>query len=107
MTLSWAPPDSDGGASIQGYVVERKEPYSSKWTPVGKTDDTTFTVRGLKAGSQYEFRVAAENKAGVGAFSPSSPPTVAKEPYGKERTGRSSAPPGQSGHRPLPVCPSY
>ncbi|XP_038047568.1 titin-like [Patiria miniata] len=81
MTLSWKPPTEDGGAKIKGYVIEKKEPFSSKWSPVGNTEDTSFTVTGLKEGTEYEFRVAAENKAGMGAFSPTTAPTVAKEPY--------------------------
>ena len=83
MTLSWNPPTEDGGAKIKSYVIEKKEPFSTKWTAVGNTDDTTFTVTGLKEGNEYEFRVAAENKAGVGKFSPATPPTLAKKPYGK------------------------
>lgn len=83
MTLSWNPPEEDGGARIKGYIIQKKEPFSSKWTAVGSTDDTSFTVTGLKEGTEYEFRVAAENKAGTGKFSPATSPTVAKEPYGK------------------------
>ena len=82
MTLSWTPPEEDGGAKIKSYIIEKKEPFSSKWTAVGSTDDTSFTVTGLKEGTEYEFRVAAENKAGMGKFSPATPPTIAKEPYG-------------------------
>ena len=83
MTLSWKPPTEDGGAQIKGYIIEKKEPFSTKSTPVGKSEDTSFTATGLKEGTEYEFRVAAENKAGVGTFSPATQPTLAKEPYGK------------------------
>ena len=64
------------------YVVERREPLG-KWSQVASTPDTTCTVKGLKEGTEYEFRVAAENKAGLGDFGEASAPTVAKEPYGK------------------------
>ena len=44
--------------------------------------NTSFTVKGLKEDMVYEFRVAAHNKAGVGAFSNNSSPVKAQEPIG-------------------------
>lgn len=42
--------------------------------------ETTYTVKGLKEGLEYEFRVSAENKAGVGpASDPTSPVKVAEK----------------------------
>ncbi len=60
-----------------------KEPHSTRWVPVAETVDTEYTVTGLKDGANYEFRVAAENKAGVGKYSEATEPITAKEPYGK------------------------
>ena len=42
-----------------------------KWTVASKRDiaETKFTVKGLTQNETYEFRVSAENKAGVGAAS--------------------------------------
>ena len=69
-TLMWNPPTSDGGAEITNYVVEMKTGSSIKWTLVKKDiKDATFVVTGLKEETAYEFRVAAENKAGVGKAS--------------------------------------
>ncbi len=64
------------------YIIEKKEPFG-KWVQLAKTSDTSYKVKGLKEGQEYEFRVAAVNKAGVGSFSEATLPTVAKEPYGK------------------------
>ena len=41
------------------------------------------TVTGLKTGSEYQFRVSAENLAGIGKPSEPSTPLTAKVPYGK------------------------
>ncbi len=68
-SLSWSPPASDGGAPITNYVVEMKAKKDIKWKNVSKGQivaETEFTVPDLSEGVEYEFRVAAENKAGVG-----------------------------------------
>ena len=56
---------------------------SSRWLPASqniKVPETSFTVHELVEGTNYEFRVSAENKAGVGPPSPPSGPVTAKEP---------------------------
>ena len=85
MTVSWTPPQSDGGTPIIGYFVERKSDTSSRWVRVNKdlVSDTTLTVTDLTEKSEYQFRVYAENKAGVGPASEPSDKHVAKPPYGE------------------------
>jgi len=34
ITVSWEPPENNGGAPITGYEVERKEPKSNRWVKV-------------------------------------------------------------------------
>ncbi|XP_072180962.1 twitchin-like [Diadema setosum] len=81
-TLTWAAPSRDGGSPITGYIVERKDPYTARWSPVERVTDTTCRIPGLKEGNEYQFRVVAVNKAGQGAPSSSTEPRVAKAPYG-------------------------
>ena len=85
MTITWTPPESDGGSPLTGYVVERKEKTSSRWVRVTKetVTETTLTVTGLTEGSEYQFRVIAENLAGPGPASEPSDLQKAKLPFGK------------------------
>jgi hypothetical protein len=67
--VTWDPPASNGGATIQEYVVTR--------TPGGATETvegTTATVDLLTNGVEYGFAVAARNAAGLG---PASTPVTA------------------------------
>lgn len=64
--LKWAAPKSNGGAPITGYIIEKKEKFSSSWDEIHEThtSDCTAHVPGLKEGNVYQFRVRAVNKAG-------------------------------------------
>ena len=79
--MTWKPPKSDGGADITNYVVEHRIESGVKW--VRATDDkvaeTSYTVKGLKEDMVYEFRVSAENRAGVGPASDPTAPVTVKE----------------------------
>ena len=82
-TLTWEAPASDGGSPVTSYVIEKRDVSKSTWLSAGTCDkrDLTFTVRKLFEGTEYVFRVAAENKIGVGEFV-STKPVTAKLPYG-------------------------
>lgn len=82
MSLSWKEPRDDGGSKVKQYVVEMKEPFSSRWTSVTQTSDLEVTLDGLHTGTEYKFRVRAENKAGQGKPS-NEVEAVAKPPFGK------------------------
>ena len=85
MTLTWQPPESDGGSPITGYVLEKKSPNSGRWIRVSKSPikDTTFTLEDLPEGEELEFRVMAENTAGLSKPSACTDIIVAKNPYSK------------------------
>ena len=56
-----------------GYIVEKKK-MGGDWEKVNTFPSAgeKMTVPDLEEGEQYEFRVAAQNKAGTGPFSPPS-----------------------------------
>lgn len=80
MTVTWDPPLDNGGSSIQGYWLEKRERGAVYWGRVNRAPVTKPAVKGLQytilrliEGTQYQFRVAAQNAAGVG------PPSEATE----------------------------
>uniref|UniRef100_A0A0N5B5S6 Ig-like domain-containing protein n=1 Tax=Strongyloides papillosus TaxID=174720 RepID=A0A0N5B5S6_STREA len=72
VTLSWNQPTSDGGSTILGYCVEKKETTKSSWIFVDRTTQTNFTIKELKNNVKYDYRVSAENKFGTGSYLESS-----------------------------------
>ncbi|SFN39391.1 beta strand repeat-containing protein [Mycetocola miduiensis] len=66
--LSWSAPASDGGASIEGYLIEVAD-VDGSWGDPQQVDGTTTTVSGLENGREHRFRVAAVNAAGSGVWS--------------------------------------
>lgn len=84
--LTWNAPDKDGGSPVTNYVIEMKPSGTYKWLPVAPEEDITgnsFKVKDLIEGTEYEFRVAAKNKAGISQPSAASQPIIAREPIGK------------------------
>ena len=83
--LEWTPPRHDGGSPITGYVIEKRDTVSERWMKVTKAPlkELNFTVGDLIENTQYQFRVSAENKAGLGEPSEPSQIIKAKLPFGK------------------------
>lgn len=87
MTLSWDPPLNNGGSTIQGYWLEKRERGAVYWGRVNRAPVTRPSVKGLQytvlkliEGSEYQFRIAASNAAGVGPPSESSECRFALDP---------------------------
>ncbi len=67
VTISWNKPSSDGGGPITGYWVDKREKGSEKWirSNLKPLQSTAYNVPNLIENQEYEFRVFAENEAGL------------------------------------------
>lgn len=92
MTLTWYPPEDDGGSQVTGYIVERKEVRAERWVRVNKVPVTMTRYRstGLIEGLEYEHRVTAINVRGTGKPGRPSKPIVAMDPIGNTFLYKSS-----------------
>ena len=83
LTLNWKPPKDDGGEKINNYIVEKRKAGSKQWQKVSSfINSPSCNVRNLEPGTEYEFRVMAENMQGVSEPLETSEPILAKLPYG-------------------------
>ena len=85
VTLQWKPSPSDGNSPLTGYIIEKKEVSSNRWIRVEtvKPNVLTCVVPNLNEGSDYHFRVMAENKIGVSEPLTTSASIKAKSKFGK------------------------
>ena len=74
-TLQWTAPASDGGAAITNYRVNFSKD-GGDYVDYGSAAGTSTDVSDLVPGATYQFRIAAVNSVGVGAFSQPSAPLV-------------------------------
>lgn len=74
VTLSWKPPESDGGSPIKGYIIQIQDEGTSSWVRVNDPETlhptTEFTVPTLRELKRYRFRVIAVNDIGESDPSP-------------------------------------
>ena len=93
MTITWEPPLQNGGSSIQGYWLEKRERGAGIWGRVNRAPVTKPAVKGLEytvlrlnEGAEYQFRIRAQNAAGIGPPSEASPCQFAVDPRSKYST---------------------
>lgn len=84
VTVTWQPPEDDGGAKVKEYILEAKEATRTSWSRVATVSSvsTSYDVEKLKDKQEYVFRVSAVNSIGQ------SEPLVSDKvqltsPYGK------------------------
>jgi hypothetical protein len=51
-----------GGTGIEYYEVEKLDPETGLWVPVGRCTEPQMDVTGLTPGQEYKMRVKAVNK---------------------------------------------
>jgi len=70
---------------VTGYHVERCLATTDRWLKISKgaVTELKFTVSDLVEDNQYQFRISAENKVGVGPPSSPCPPFAAKDAFSK------------------------
>lgn len=74
VTLSWKPPEKDGGSPIKGYIIQIQDEGKSDWVRVNDPDTlhptTEFTVPSLRELKRHRFRIIAVNDIGESDPSP-------------------------------------
>ena len=64
--ISWEEPNDDGGGEITCYSVEKLDTAQTVWKMAcSSVTETSFNIPNLIKGTQYQFRVRAENRFGV------------------------------------------
>ncbi|CAF1001308.1 unnamed protein product [Adineta steineri] len=82
ITLQWTRPQSDGKNPVRGYLVEKKEKETDQCILVNRQPvaGAEYTVAGLVDGKEYEFCVAAVNRASPGEYAKAKGPIQARPP---------------------------
>ena len=95
--LSWAAPETDGGASISEFEIDMTSPDNTTRS-VYRGRDTECVVASLMPGRPYLFQVRAQNRAGAGAWSEplevisgAGPPDRPKEPRAAAKSGSTAS----------------
>jgi titin len=81
--ISFREPEYDGGSPIIGYIVERRQLLTSRWLKCNKKliIEQNYFCDDLIEGTEYEFRVIAENLAGQSDPSEPCKSFLAKNPF--------------------------
>lgn len=81
--LKWKKPKDDGGVPIDHYLVEKYDPDTGVWLPVGKSDVPEMEVDSLTPEHEYKFRVKAVNTEGESEPLETLGHVIARDPFSK------------------------
>ena len=84
VTLSWQPPESDGGTPVTKYFIEKCDAKRKSWNKVAEIEskNLTYVVPKLYEEQSYLFRVSAINAEGQGQPLQMDTEVVPKKPAG-------------------------
>uniref|UniRef100_A0A8C3F5I9 Titin n=1 Tax=Chrysemys picta bellii TaxID=8478 RepID=A0A8C3F5I9_CHRPI len=84
-SLTWEPPEYDGGSPITGYIVELRDKGSIRWEPAMTTaaHELAATMTDVVENKEYYFRVRAQNQIGVGKPSAATRAVKIMDPIGE------------------------
>lgn len=82
VTIAWTRPEYDGGSRVTGYLIDALEKGQTKWVKCATVRTLTHTIKSLREGAEYFFRVRAENHAGLSEPKEMIVPVIVKEIHG-------------------------
>jgi titin len=85
VTVTWQPPEDDGGSPLTQYILERRDAKRTNWTSAGKSKPTELKllIPKLIEGNEYFIRVIAENEIGESEPCELKDPVKPKSPFGE------------------------
>uniref|UniRef100_UPI00358F10D3 myomesin-1-like n=1 Tax=Myxine glutinosa TaxID=7769 RepID=UPI00358F10D3 len=83
--ISWKQPSDNGGSTIIGYFIDKREVGTDHWLQCNDTPVkfARYPITGLVEGRSYEFRVRAVNRCGISHPSRVSAPIASMDPSDK------------------------
>lgn len=66
MVIEWGRPESDGGASLEGYKIAIRDAKKTMWIEVGRVsaDIQKLNIKDLQENHEYLMRIFARNEIG-------------------------------------------
>lgn len=101
-TLSWTAPIDDGGCKIGNYIVEYFRVGWNVWLKAATTRSLSTTLNDLIEGSEYKFRVKAENPYGLSDPSPESEVLFIPDPKRGITKPKSASKIAEGNNKPTP-----